>query len=181
MNPATTQSLFGLAIAVLVVLRFARRELRERTIKLATLWIRPAILIVLTLYIVAVSLEVDPAGDGEMTAALIGGAILGAITGIAIVANTRFAPAATANAVLVRGSRATFGIWIGALAVRLIARYVLPHGADPRSQLPLNCGLIALTAVAFVVIAVAFAREIRRYGSAMTSPGSIVPGSMTRQ
>jgi len=37
---------------VLIVFRFARRELRERTVRARSLWIRPAILIALTAYFV---------------------------------------------------------------------------------------------------------------------------------
>jgi hypothetical protein len=165
MNSLTTQSLFGLAIAALIVFRVARRELSERTVSARSLWIRPAIMVALSVYIVSLSMRLDPDGNGEMIAVLIGGAVLGVVTGFAIVRNTRFAAAAVPNAVLVSGSRVTMGIWIAAFAVRLLARYVLPHGADPRAQLPLNCGTIVMTAVAFVVIALAFTAEIRRYAS----------------
>jgi hypothetical protein len=163
MNSLTTQSLFGLAIAALIVFRVARRELRERTVRARSLWIRPAIMVALSIYIVSLSMRLDPDGNGEMIAILIGGALLGVVTGVAIVRNSRFAAATVPNAVLVSGSRVTMGIWIAAFAVRLLARYVLPHGADPRAQLPLNCGTIVMTAVAFVVIALAFTAEIRRY------------------
>ena len=62
-----------------------------------------------------------------------------------------------------QGSPITFAIWIGAFAVRFIARFVVPHGADPRTQLPLNAGTVALVATAFIVIALAFYRAIGRY------------------
>ncbi len=58
------------------------------------------------------------------------------------------------------GSRFTFGVWVGAFVVRFLARYLVPHGADPRTQLPMNAGTVALVMVAFVVIALAFQREI---------------------
>jgi len=180
-NALATQSLFGIAIAVLIVFRFARRELRERTIAARTLWLRPAILIALSAYLVWLSVTLDPIGDGEMIAVLLGGAVLGVVTGFAIVRNTRFAPAAVPNAVLVRGNRITFVIWIVAFALRLVARYALPHGADPRAQLPLNCGTIVMTAVAFVVIALAFAAAIRRYAGSIAAPVTSVPGTSTRQ
>ncbi len=181
MNAFATQSLFGLGITVLIVFRFARRELRERTVRARSLWIRPAILIALTAYFVYLSATVDPLGNGEMIAVLAGGAVLGVVVGFAIVRYTQFAPAAVPNAVLVRGSHITFAIWIAALAVRLAARYLLPHGADPRAQLPLNCGTIIMTTVAFVVIALAFAQAIRRYAGSIAAPGTIVPGTITRQ
>jgi hypothetical protein len=186
MNSSTTQSLYALAVTVFVVYRFARRELRERTIKASTLWIRPALLIAITGYLIYLSSTLDPLGDGEMLAVLGGGAVLGVIVGLAIVRNTHFAAAAVSNAVRVTGNKITFAIWIAALAVRLLARFVLPHGAEPAAQLPLNCGTIVMTAVAFVVIAIAFWIEIRRYAGVggstmMDAPRAIVPGDTTRQ
>jgi hypothetical protein len=177
-----SQSLVALALTIFIVYRFALRELRERTVRGRTLWIRPAILVALTGYLVSLSSLLDPLGNGEMIAVLAGGGVLGALAGWGIVRNTRFAPAAIPHAVRVRGNHVTFVIWIAALAVRLVARYVLPYGADPRAQLPLNCGTVMMTAVAFVVIALAFWREIRRYGSTVIgAPASIVPPATTRQ
>jgi hypothetical protein len=164
-NGFAGQSLIALAVVVLVVFRFARRELVERVVRARTLWIRPALLAVLTVYLVALSSSLDPRGDGEMLLSLAGGIVLGVITGALIVRNTRFRAADVPWSVRVQGNRVTFGIWLGALAVRLVARYAFPSGADPRAQLPLNCGTVALVAAAFVVIAVAFYVEIRRYGS----------------
>ncbi len=40
--------LVQIGVLVLVVARFLARELRTRTLRLSTLWIRPAILMVLT-------------------------------------------------------------------------------------------------------------------------------------
>ncbi len=165
MNASSTQSLIALGVTVVIVLRFARRELRERTVRARTLWVRPAILIAVAGYLIALSTQLDPTGDGEMAAVLAVGAVLGAVVGWAIVRNTRFGPGTAPHSVTMRGSRLTFGIWIGALAVRLLARYALPYGADPRAQLPLDCGTVTMTAVAFVVIAIATLQAIRSYGT----------------
>jgi hypothetical protein len=181
MNAAVSQSLLALALTVFIVFRFARRELKPRTVRLRNVWIRPAIMTVLCFTMVAQSARLDPVGDAEMAAILLGSAVLGLVTGLAVVRYTRFSPAAVPAAVVAQGSAVTFGIWIAALGVRLLARYALPHGADLREQLPLNAGTIALTAVAFIVIAIAFAYEARRYGNSIAAPGSIVPGSTTRQ
>jgi hypothetical protein len=186
MGSTATQSLFALAITVWVVYRFARRELRERIVKRSTLWIRPAIMVALTVYLVYLSADLDPLGDGEMLAVLAGGAILGVIAGLAIVRNTRFRPAGMPNAVRAVGNKITFAIWIVALAVRLLMRFILPHGADPAAQLPLNCGTVVMTAVAFSVIAVAFWYEIARYAGVpvaetIAAPLTIEPGTSTLQ
>jgi hypothetical protein len=166
----TVQSLIALGVTVLVVFRFARRELVERVVRARTLWIRPALLVVLTGYMTVLTVMLDPHGIGEMIAALAVGIVLGAITGALIVRNSSFRAADQPGAVRVQGNRVTFAVWIGALAIRLVARYVLPGGGDPRTQFPLNCGTIALVAVAFVIIAVAFYGAIRRYAG--VNPGT---------
>jgi hypothetical protein len=172
-NPLVVQSLITLLVAAFVVFRFAIRELKPRVIKGgASLWARPVILIVLTVWLVWTTATVDPAGAGQLIAALLVGAVLGAITGFLIVRYTSFSPAKIPNAVVASGSRMTFAIWVAAFVVRFVARFAVPHGADPRTQLPMNSGTIALVAVAFVVIAFAFHREIGRHGGA----SSVVTG-----
>lgn len=170
MNGFTTQSLIALGVTVLIVFRFARRELVERVVRARTLWIRPALLVVLTVYMVLLTVTLDPHGIAEMIAALAAGIVLGAITGTLVVRNTSFRAADGPGAVRVQGNRITFGVWIGALAIRLIARYTLPNGGDPRAQFPLNCGTVALVMVAFVVIAIAFYAAIRRYARVAPAP-----------
>ena len=167
MNPMVTQSLFTVLILAFVVFRFAQRELKERVAKASTLWIRPVVLLAITVWLIVLSVSLDPSGTTELMVALIAGVVLGAVTGMLIVANTSFRAADVANAVRAQGSRITFAIWLGAFAIRFIARFVVPHGADPRTQLPLNAGTVALVATAFIVIAVAFYRAIGRY---RTSP-----------
>jgi cobalamin synthase len=161
-------TLLPLAVTVVVVFRFAFRELRERTVTSPGVWIRLAIIVVLTVYLVTLTAGIDARDDGVMLICLAVGSVLGAVTGVAIVRNTTFAPAEKKNAVRVRGSRVTLAIWIAALAVRLLARFLFPGGADPRAQLPLNCGTVALVAVAFIIIAAAFQREIGRHAPAVT-------------
>ena len=161
-------TLLPLAVTVLVVFRFAFRELRERTVASPGMWVRPALFVALTVYLVILTVGVDGRDDGIMLVCLAAGALLGIVTGVAIVRSTTFAPADKKNAVRVRGSRVTLAIWIGALAVRLLARVLFPAGADPRAQLPLNCGTVALVGVAFIIITLAFQREIGRHPPAVT-------------
>lgn len=169
-----TQSAVALLVAAFVVFRFAMRELKPRVVRSGVLWIRPAILVVLTVWLVATTVAVDPAGTGQLVAALGAGALGGLVTGALILRYTTFAPAAVPNAVTVRGSAITFAIWVVAFALRLIARFLVPHGADPRTQLPMNSGTVALVAVAFVVIAIAFQRAIGRY-AAVSGPARPAP------
>jgi hypothetical protein len=162
-NAFVTQSLFVLLIAAFVVFRFAARELKPRVVKSSTVWIRPAILVALTAWLIWMTLAVDPAGSGQLLIAVVVGALVGVVTGGLIVRYTTFSPAGIPNAVTASGSKITFGIWLAAFVLRFLARYLVPHGADPRTQLPMNSGTVTLVAVAFVVIAVAFQRQISRF------------------
>ncbi len=95
-------------------------------------------LFAITVWLFVLSVSLDPSETTEMIVALIAGVALGAITGLLIVANTSFRAADVPNAVRVQGSRITFAIWIGAFPIRFLARFLVPHGADPRPQLPLK-------------------------------------------
>jgi hypothetical protein len=161
-NSAVTQSLIVLLVAAFVVFRFAVRELKPRVIKGSTVWLRPGIIGALTALLIWETLAFDPPGSGQLVVALIVGAIAGAITGMLVVRYTTFSPAGIPNAVTASGSRITFAIWLIAFALRFLARFVVPHGADARTQLPMNTGTITMAAVAFVVIAIAFRAEIAR-------------------
>ena len=174
-NPVAVQSLFLLLLTAFVVFRFAVRELRPRVIRSGiALWLRPVILVALTAYISWIAVTIDPSGINELFIALVVGAVAGAITGVLIVRYTTFAPAGIPNAVMASGSRITFGIWVAVFALRLLARFVVPHGADVRTQLPMNGGTVIVVAIAFLVIAVAFQRAIGRYGGGSGGAAAVV-------
>ena len=180
-NSFVTQSLITVVVVGLVVFRFAVRELKPRVVKSGVLWLRPIILAVLTVWLIWTTLAVDPAGTNQLILALLSGGVLGAITGILIVRFTTFSPAPVPNAVTASGSQITFGIWVVAFVLRLAARFVVPHGADPRTQLPMNTGTVTLVTVAFVIIAIAFQNAITRYGrSAAASAAAPVPTGTER-
>jgi hypothetical protein len=158
----TLATALPLLLVLLIVVRFAFRELRERTVRIATIWIRPALLLALSAYLVVLTLRVDPGEGAIMASAVLIGALLGLVTGVAVIRNTTFAAAGVPNAVRVRGNRITLAIWLAAFLVRLLARFIYPGFGDPVAQLPLNCGTVALVSVAFVVIAAEFHRQIVR-------------------
>jgi len=160
-NGFVEQSLLVLLVAAFVVFRFAVRELKPRVIKARSLWVRPIVLVVLTAWLVWTTATVDPAGIAELIGAVLAGAVAGAIVGSLIVRYTTISPATVPNAIVATGSRTTFAIWIVAFVLRFVARYVAPHGADVRTQLPMNTGTVTLVAAAFIVIAIAFQRAIR--------------------
>jgi hypothetical protein len=155
-------------VVAFVIFRFAMRELRERTVKGSSLWVRPGLMGLLTVGFIAATISVYPAGDLEMIGALVGGAVLGTVTGLLIVANTRFAPAEIAGAIRAQGNHLTLIIWIVAFALRFASHYILPHGSGELAQFPLNCGTFAMATFAFGTIALAFRREISRH--------AVVPG-----
>ncbi|HZO94924.1 MAG TPA: hypothetical protein VFB22_14365 [Candidatus Baltobacteraceae bacterium] len=170
-HSATTQAnLITLAIIAIVVVRFLMRELRARVVRARTLWIRPAVLVVLTALLASTAF-ILPYGDRALTVfALAGGAVVGAVTGALVVRSTRFEPAGEPNAIRAHGSWVTAAIWIVALALRFAVRYALSP-ADPQSPAgqaqfsALNAGLIALVAAAFVVVAAGFHRAIAAAGA----------------
>jgi hypothetical protein len=162
-SSGTYATLVPVLIAAFVVIRFAFRELKLRTVRTPAIWIRPGLLVVITIVLAVMSFTLDPSAYGITIVLLLAGGVLGACTGLAIIANTTFSSAGVRNAVKVQGSRITLAIWIGALVVRFLARFLFTGGTTPKAQLPLNCGTVALVAVAFVVIAVAYTREMRRF------------------
>jgi len=152
-NFGTLATALPLLLVLLIVVRFAFRELRERIVRIPTIWIRPALLLALSAYLVVLTMRLDP-GDGAITASAV---LIGAV-----LRNTTFAAAEVPNAVRVRGNRITLAIWLAAFLVRVLARFIYPGFGDPVAQLPLNCGTVALVSVAFVVIAAEFHRQIVR-------------------
>ncbi len=167
MNPGETTSplagLIPLAIAVLIVVRFAFRELRQRTVRAPVLWLRPGFVIAVLIYLVILTFSKVPDQNVNTIVSLVVGIVCGAIVGVGIVANTSFASAGVKGAVRVQGNWITLAIWVVALLLRFAARFFYPGGPSQLAELPLNCGLIALVAAAFLVIAVAFQREITRF------------------
>lgn len=160
---AGTNMLIYAALAALIVGRFLFRELRERTVRLRTIWIRPGILLTLTALLIAAAVAMPHVNAGVLAVAVVVGAALGVVTGTLVVRSTTFAPANERGAVRVKGSIVTVAVWLVAIALRLAARYVFTGtGAGPAEQFELNAGLLALIAAAFVVVALAFHRAIDR-------------------
>ena len=170
-GPGTNTTWITLLIALVVVVRFLFRELRQRTVRVRTLWIRPGILAALTAILIAFGFVIPHVNAGVMLLAALVGALLGAITGALVVRSTSFAPANERGAILAKGSVVTVVIWVVALLLRFVARYAFAGaGADQAAQYELNAGLIALVTAAFVVVAILFHREIDRLSPAAAPP-----------
>lgn len=159
-------TLISLAVALLVVVRFLYRELRERTVRLRSLWVRPGILAALTLFIIAGSFIIPGLNLPLVFMSVTAGIGFGVATGALVLDSTSFAPSGRPGEVRVKGSLATVLVWLGALALRLLARFVFAGvSAGPAAQFELNIGLISLIATAFVVVAIGFHRAIDRYAA----------------
>ena len=159
----TDTTLITLAIVALVVVRFLFRELRERKVRVRTLWIRPGILIFFTLLLIAGSFAIPGVDFGVMALAFAIGAALGIVTGMLVVRSTAFRPAGERGAVFAKGNATTVIVWVVALALRFVARFAFAgSGASPGQQFELNAGLLALVTAAFIVVAVQFHRAIDR-------------------
>ncbi|MEA2690387.1 MAG: hypothetical protein QOD51_2994 [Candidatus Eremiobacteraeota bacterium] len=152
-----------LAIVLLVVVRFLFRELRQRKIRVRTLWIRPGILGAVTLLLIGLAFTIPGVNLAALAVAVVIGIALGIVTGTLVVRSTTFAPADERGTVLATGSIVTVIVWVVAIALRLVARFAFAGtGAGAAEQFELNAGLVALVTAAFVVVALAFHRAIDR-------------------
>jgi hypothetical protein len=161
---ALTSTLITLVIVLLVVLRFAVRELRDRVVRAKSLWGRPVLVAVLAVFLgyQAVQMgDVDPSVFAIETVVSI---LVGLVVGVLVVRFTTFAPAPAADYPAVRalGSWKTLVVWVIAIALRFGARFLVPTEGMGQ-QLALNAALLALVAAAFVVVAISFGRAIRAY------------------
>jgi hypothetical protein len=154
-------SLITLAIVAFVVVRFALRELKPRIVRVKYLWIRPALMAIMTLLILAVCVIAPHLSYVVLATALVLGIAIGAAVGVSVVRLSRFEATGNGGEVRVVGSWKTAAVWIIAVLFRLGARFAIPAN-DQSSQLALNAGLIMLVFVAFAIVAAGFHREVDR-------------------
>jgi steroid 5-alpha reductase family enzyme len=172
-SAGTTTTLITLVVAALVVVRFLFRELRERKVRLRSIWIRPGILGAFTVVLIVVAFTVPRTNMAFLALACVVGAALGVVTGMLVARSTTFRPADERGAVLAKGNTTTVIVWIAALALRYVARFAFAgSGASPAEQVELNAGLLALVTAAFVVVALEFHRAIDRLAPAQTQTQS---------
>ncbi len=159
----TNTTLITLAVVALVVVRFLFRELRARKVRVRTLWIRPGIVAVLTLLLIAGAFAVPGVRLGVVALSVLVGIAFGIGVGVLVARMTTFAPAGERGAVIAQGSIKTVVVWVVAILLRLLARFAFAGaGATPAEQYELNAGLLALVTAAFVVVAIEFHRAIDR-------------------
>jgi hypothetical protein len=155
MSNATVSTLVSLLVVALV----ARRELRPTTQVAGRLWVRPAILAVITLALAALGAYEGPDRIASLVGWTIGGIVVGAATGVALLRCTSIRPAEQPNAIVAQGSLVTLAMWLVVLAIRVVARVVF-GGTSAASNLDASVGTVAVVAAASVVLASAFHRAI---------------------
>ncbi len=152
------------ALIALVILRFLWRELRVRRIKNKAGSIF-AIPIVLGLVGAATIYSVVAIAPEQLPNIVIGG-LIAIVVGVGIgfaVAHFTVVQVAEPGVLLVRGSWITVAIWVGALALRLIARWFVSGGtaivytsasAAGGPSLMLNAVLVVMLTAALVTVRV---------------------------
>ncbi len=146
-------------VSLLVVALIARRELRTSTVVAGRLWIRPALVVVVTACLCALAVIEAPDHLPILIAWMAGGIVLGVATGFAILRLTTMRPAEKPNALIVKGSFATIAVWVVVLLIRVGARFLF-GGTSPISNIDASVGTVAVVAAALVVLASAYQRAI---------------------
>jgi hypothetical protein len=165
MNSQLQAELISLALVVVVIVRFLFRELRARTVRLSTMWFRPAILLALTALLVWTTVRVTPFAVGELGVALGIGAAAGIVVGVLVSGSTAIEATGKPGLVRLHGSWVTVAIWIVALVLRVAVRFAV--GGSPLNPSPaVNSGTIMLVAAAFSTFAVLIVARVRSMGIA---------------
>ncbi len=149
MSGSQPSQLVYVIIIALVVARFLIRELRERKLRLRSLFVLPAIMGaigVLLVVVAALRMQMLPVLAVAVLAALIVGSVIGMAVGR--FTTLRLGPP---GFVFVRGSAATVAIWLAALALRAAARLAVgSHDVDTLTIA--NAALVVMLATALGVV-----------------------------
>jgi len=146
-------------ISLLVVALVARRELRASTRVAGRLWVRPAIVAIVTASLAALAVFEAPDHLAVLVAWIAGGVAVGIATGIVLLRFTAIRPAERPDAVVVQGSLATIGVWLVVLVLRFGAR-MLFGGSSAAAGIDASVGTVAVVASASATLASAFHRAI---------------------
>jgi hypothetical protein len=158
---------FTLAIVALVVVRFLARELRDRKIPINRVWIVPGVMFLLCAYLFATTLQIESDLLLEVLIGSIAGIAVGAAVGLAVDRFTTLRLSSDGKAMIVRGSMITVGIWIGALLLRLLGRFV----AAKFSTHSLGMMMVLNTSFVFV-IAIVRLRYVQRFKALQSAPAA---------
>ncbi len=162
-----TETWITLAIVVLVVLRFLARELRDRRMVLSRIFLVPALIGAIALYLIVLTVMQAPGLALELAIGSAAAALVGVGVGLAVNRFTAVRPAGDPRAVIVRGSYATVAIWVAALLLRLLGRVLAAAaGVGEGAILLLNACLVVLLGVAVVTVRLQIVRRAQLLRSA---------------
>jgi hypothetical protein len=160
--PTGQTFLFTLALVAIVVVRFLLRELRVRRMATNRLFVLPAIFALLVVFFFVLTLQQDPAQVFALTVGSLAAVVAGGGIGLAVAHFTSVKVASERGVVFVRGSAATVAIWIGALLLRLVPRYILVTSQHtPGTTLMLNAVLLVMLTVAIFTVRLQILRRAR--------------------
>ena len=160
MSSGSTSSFwFTFAIILLVIARFLFRELRVRRIKRSTIFSIPLVMAIVAGLTIYLSATTAPGQDYNLA---IGG-VIAIVVGIALgLAVGHFTTVQVQDGVmLVRGSWITVAIWVGALALRLLARFFVTGGSVMASTDPSTLGPSLMLNAVLVILLVAALFTVR--------------------
>lgn len=174
----TTTGLFTLALVALVIIRFLLRELRDRRIPLDRIWIVPAFVTAVVALVFALTLATEAPFLPELVIGCIAGILVGAGVGIAVDSFTALRLSDDGKTLIARGSLVTVGIWVAALLLRLLGRFIAGASSahSPGMIMVLNTSFAAVIAAAVVALRVRFIARVkamrRDAAPAIASPGA---------
>lgn len=167
-HPAIPSVLVWVAVGIAILARFGLRELRDRKIRLGRLFIVPAVVGAIAVLLVASAALAAPTRVGELAGLSVVALAAGCGVGFAVARFTTLRLGAEPGTVVIRGSYATLAIWIGALALRALARLAV-GGHDLGATAVANAALVVLLAAAIATFRYRIfieARAARAGGSA---------------
>ncbi len=154
-----SQGAISSLISLLVVALIARRELRASTVRAGRVWIRPAIVVIVTACLAVLAASSAPDHWPVLLAWVAGGVVLGLIAGFALLRVTTIRDADVPDALIVQGSFATVAVWVVVLVIRVAARWLF-GGTSVASNVDASVGTVAVVAAALVVLASAYHRAL---------------------
>jgi len=174
MQPGLQTELITLVIIIVVIARFLFRELRARTVRVSTLWIRPAFLGAMTALVIWATLQSPRPSGGPIVPWLLGGTVVGIVVGYFVALSTRVEATGRAGVVRLRGSWVTVAIWLGAVALRFLVRFAV--GGSLYSTSPaVTGGTVILVAAAFAVFALLIAQRVKALGLDRPADATVPP------
>jgi hypothetical protein len=174
----TQDAIVSIVVVLLVVARFLFRELRERRIRTARIYVVPAVLGLVALVSIGFAVETRPQAWDEVAAACLGGLALGGAFGYAVAHFTTVRVTSEPAILYARGSLVTVAIWVVALLLRLFARFAFAGDVKRGSGgtfdvILLNAALLVLLASALFFVRyrlLAAARLERSRGITVATP-----------